>query len=110
MQSEPPDGAVFAPGAPARLPPFGAGQSIGLLGGSFNPPHEGHRLISELALRRLRRRFRARTDGDSIMAWPWDGSGPAEPAAMPGRAHTHFGANGLRRHRIACLKHGIIWF
>ena len=54
MQSEPPDGAVFAPGAPARLPPFGAGQSIGLLGGSFNPPHEGHRLISELALRRLR--------------------------------------------------------
>jgi nicotinate-nucleotide adenylyltransferase len=29
------------------------GQRIGLLGGSFNPPHEGHRLISEIALRRL---------------------------------------------------------
>ena len=37
-----------------RLPPFAPGQTIGLLGGSFNPPHAGHRLISELALRRLR--------------------------------------------------------
>jgi nicotinate-nucleotide adenylyltransferase len=37
-----------------RPPPFGDGQAIGLLGGSFNPPHEGHRLISQLALQRLR--------------------------------------------------------
>ena len=29
------------------------GQRIGLLGGSFNPPHEGHRAISLEALRRL---------------------------------------------------------
>ena len=37
-----------------RLPPFGDEQTIGLLGGSFNPPHDGHRLISQLALQRLR--------------------------------------------------------
>ena len=35
-------------------PPHAApGQAIGLLGGSFNPPHIAHRLISELVLRRL---------------------------------------------------------
>ena len=29
-------------------------QTIGLMGGSFNPAHSGHRLISELAIKRLR--------------------------------------------------------
>lgn len=37
----------------AGLPPHGRGQRIGLLGGSFNPPHDGHRAASLLALRRL---------------------------------------------------------
>jgi nicotinate-nucleotide adenylyltransferase len=36
-----------------RLPRHAAGLRIGLLGGSFNPPHEGHRMISLHALRRL---------------------------------------------------------
>jgi len=37
----------------ARLPPFQPGMRIGLLGGSFNPPHEGHALVTRLALTRL---------------------------------------------------------
>ncbi len=41
--------------APADLrpPPALAGMRIGLLGGSFNPPHTAHRLISLTALKRL---------------------------------------------------------
>ena len=36
-----------------RLPHTEHGQTIGLLGGSFNPPHAAHRLITEIALKRL---------------------------------------------------------
>jgi nicotinate-nucleotide adenylyltransferase len=36
-----------------RPPPAAAGMRIGLLGGSFNPPHAAHRLISLTALKRL---------------------------------------------------------
>ncbi len=36
-----------------RLPSTSPGLRVGLFGGSFNPPHEGHRLVAETALRRL---------------------------------------------------------
>jgi nicotinate-nucleotide adenylyltransferase len=35
------------------FPGHGPHLRVGLMGGSFNPPHEGHRLVAMLALRRL---------------------------------------------------------
>ncbi len=43
------------PVAPAQaIPLHTGGMRVGLLGGSFNPPHEAHRAISRFALLRLR--------------------------------------------------------
>jgi nicotinate-nucleotide adenylyltransferase len=36
-----------------KLPPAAPGMRIGLLGGSFDPPHDAHRAISVTALKRL---------------------------------------------------------
>ncbi len=44
---------AFPAPADLRPPPALAGMRIGLLGGSFNPPHAAHRLISLTALKRL---------------------------------------------------------
>ena len=40
-------------GAHVRLPRHVPGMRIGLFGGTFNPPHAGHRLVSTIALARM---------------------------------------------------------
>jgi len=47
---------VEAPPEPRylRMPHVEKGMQVGLFGGSFNPPHAGHELVADTALRRLR--------------------------------------------------------
>lgn len=54
MSIMPPRSAPVRFSRTRATPPHAApGQLIGLLGGSFNPPHAAHRMISEAALKRL---------------------------------------------------------
>jgi nicotinate-nucleotide adenylyltransferase len=44
---------IASPSVAHALPFYTNGMRIGLLGGSFNPPHAAHRAISQFALKRL---------------------------------------------------------
>lgn len=63
--------------------PLIPGMRIGLLGGSFNPPHHGHIYASELALRQLRLNF---------IWWLVSPQNPLKPARGMARFDTRFRA------------------
>jgi nicotinate-nucleotide adenylyltransferase len=54
------------------IPPFGAGQRIGLFGGSFNPAHRGHVAVALYALKKLK------------LDWIWWLVAPQNPLKDPG--------------------------
>ena len=76
------------------LPPHGCGLRIGLLGGSFNPPHEGHRLASITALKRF--------GLDRVWWLVTPGNPLKDNRALPGLEARISAANEVARHpRIA---------
>ncbi len=72
------------------LPPHAPGLRIGLFGGSFNPPHEGHRLASLVALRRLRL--------DRVWWIVTPGNPLKDNSALPQQSERMAAARRLARH------------
>src|SRR5438874_2817255 len=70
------------------IPVHGDGMRVGLLGGSFNPPHAAHRAISLFALKRLQL--------DRI----WWLVSPGNPLKEPGGLHD-LGARAEAARRVA---------
>ncbi len=78
----------------APLPPHAPRLRIGLYGGSFNPPHAGHRHVSLVALRRLRL--------DRLWWIVTPGNPLKDPRGLPPAAERIAAAEALARHpRIA---------
>lgn len=70
--------------------PIASGMRIGLMGGSFNPAHEGHLYISQVALRRL---------GLNFVWWLVSPGNPLkDPADMAGFALRMAKARAIARH------------
>lgn len=64
------------PHARVRLPSVAPGQSVGLYGGSFDPVHDGHLLVAEQALKRLK------------LDWVWWLVTPGNPLKNHDPAHS----------------------
>lgn len=66
----------YHPSRQVRLPAVAPGQSVGLYGGSFDPVHDGHLLVSEQALKVLR------------LDWVWWLVTPGNPLKNQDPAHS----------------------
>lgn len=76
------------------MPPHAAGMRIGLFGGSFDPPHAGHRAVSLLAMKRL--------GLDRVWWLVTPGNPLKDTRALPPRAERMAAARACARHpRIA---------
>ena len=72
------------------LPRHARGMRIGLFGGSFNPPHAGHRLASLIALKRLQL--------DAVWWIVTPGNPLKENSGLPALGDRIAAAQGLARH------------
>jgi nicotinate-nucleotide adenylyltransferase len=89
--------AKRASGKPVRLPGPCRGLTIGLVGGAFDPPHDGHKHVMETARKRLR------------LDWIWvtpASDHPFKPnaSAYPDRVQAAHAALSGPRTRIAAIE------
>lgn len=108
-----------------RLPPHAPGLRIGLFGGSFNPAHDGHRLASLTALRRLQldRVWWLVTPGNPLkdnarlppladrvaLARRIADHGRIQPTGIEARLRTRYTADTLRALTLRCPGVSFVW-